>query len=67
MNKAKLSGLIKEHAERLGFLSCGISKVGFLEREARHLENWLSNNYNGKMAYMANHFDKRLNPADGIL
>ena len=63
MNKAELSSFIKSHASRLGFLSCGIAKVDFLENEARHLENWLHNNYNGKMAYMANHFDKRLNPA----
>jgi epoxyqueuosine reductase len=63
MNKKELSQLIKKHADRLGFLSCGIAKVEFLESEAKHLENWLSNNYNGKMAYMANHFDKRLNPA----
>jgi epoxyqueuosine reductase len=26
------------------------------------LEKWLSENKNGKMAYMENHFDKRLNP-----
>lgn len=63
MNKKELSQLIKKQADRLGFLSCGIAKVEFLESEAKHLENWLSNNYNGKMAYMANHFDKRLNPA----
>jgi epoxyqueuosine reductase len=63
MNKAELSSFIKTHADRLGFLSCGISKVVFLEQEAKHLESWLSNNYNGKMGYMANHFDKRLNPA----
>ena len=63
MNKQELSAFIKSHADRLGFLSCGISKVTFLEEEAKHLENWLDKNYNGKMAYMANHFDKRLNPA----
>lgn len=63
MNKEQLSALIKSHADRLGFLSCGISRVQFLEEEAKHLENWLDKNYNGKMAYMANHFDKRLNPA----
>jgi epoxyqueuosine reductase len=47
----------------LGFLSCGISKVEFLEQEAPRLEKWLSENRNGKMQYMENHFDKRLNPA----
>ncbi len=48
---------------RLGFLSCGISKVEFLEEEAPRLEKWLNENRNGKMQYMENHFDKRLNPA----
>lgn len=43
-------------------MSCGISKAGFLEEEAPRLENWLKNNRNGQMAYMENHFDKRLNP-----
>ncbi len=43
-------------------MSCGISKAGFLEEEAPHLENWLNNNMNGQMSYMENHFDKRLNP-----
>lgn len=43
-------------------MSCGISKAGFLEEEAPRLENWLNKNQNGKMAYMENNFDKRLNP-----
>ena len=43
-------------------MSCGISKVGFLEKEAPRLENWLNNNRHGQMAYMENHFDKRLDP-----
>jgi epoxyqueuosine reductase len=46
----------------LGFLSCGISKAGFLEKEAPRFENWLKNNYHGQMSYMENHFDKRLDP-----
>lgn len=43
-------------------MSCGISKAGFLEQEAPRLENWLNKNRNGQMAYMENHFDKRLDP-----
>jgi epoxyqueuosine reductase len=43
-------------------LSCGISKAGFLETEAPRLENWLNQNQHGKMSYMENHFDKRLDP-----
>ena len=56
------TSLIKTEAKRLGFLSCGISKAEFLEEEAPRLENWLKRNMNGEMAYMENHFDKRLDP-----
>lgn len=60
--KAKHTAIIKAEAKRLGFLSCGISKAGFLEEEAPRLEKWLNNNMNGQMRYMENNFDKRLNP-----
>lgn len=56
------TSIIKQEAKRLGFLSCGISKAGFLEQEAPRLENWLNQNRHGEMSYMENHFDKRLNP-----
>ncbi|WP_425589988.1 tRNA epoxyqueuosine(34) reductase QueG [Flagellimonas algarum] len=62
MLQAEYSRKIKEEAKRLGFLSCGISKAGFLEEEAPRLEEWLNKNYHGEMAYMENHFDKRLDP-----
>ncbi len=60
--KAKYTSLIKAEAQRLGFLSCGISKAEFLEAEAPRLEKWLNKNMNGEMRYMENHFDKRLDP-----
>jgi len=60
--KSYYSESIKSKAKALGFLSCGISKADFLEKEAPRLEQWLSQNYHGEMAYMANHFDKRLDP-----
>ena len=59
MNAKKI---ITDKAHELGFFSCGFSKATFLEEEAPRLEQWLSLNYNGKMGYMANHFDKRLDP-----
>lgn len=61
-NKSKYTQLIKSEAKRLGFLSCGISKAGFLEEEAPRLEAWLNKNMQGEMKYMENHFDKRLDP-----
>ncbi len=60
--RSSYAALIKAEAKRLGFLSCGISKAGFLEEEAPRLEKWLNQNHHGQMAYMENHFDKRLNP-----
>ena len=61
-NKEKYTQLIKAESKRLGFLSCGISKAGFLEEDAPRLENWLHNNHQGQMSYMENNFEKRLNP-----
>ena len=60
--KSHYSESIKSKAKDLGFLSCGISKADFLEEEAPRLEQWLNQNHHGEMAYMANHFDKRLDP-----
>lgn len=54
--------LIKQEAQRLGFLHCGIAKAEVLTEDAQRLENWLKHQYQGKMAYMENHFDLRVNP-----
>ncbi|WP_297333124.1 tRNA epoxyqueuosine(34) reductase QueG [Flavobacterium sp.] len=61
-HKSKYSSFIKSVAKRLGFLSCGISRAGFLEEEAPRLEKWLNEGRHGQMQYMENHFDKRLDP-----
>jgi epoxyqueuosine reductase len=53
---------IKQFAKELGFSFCGISKAEFLEEEAPRLETWLQQGMHGKMSYMENHFDKRLDP-----
>jgi epoxyqueuosine reductase len=58
----KHAAILKSTAKRLGFDYCGIAKAEFLESEAPRLEHWLSQNYQGKMGYLANHFDKRLDP-----
>ncbi|KEO73295.1 tRNA epoxyqueuosine(34) reductase QueG [Anditalea andensis] len=58
----KYASIIKSISKGLGFEFCGIAKAKFLEKEAPLLENWLNKNYHGQMAYMANHFDKRLDP-----
>ena len=60
--KSRNSQIIKQIAQDLGFDFCGISKAEFLEEEAPRLENWLKQKAHGKMGYMENHFDKRLDP-----
>lgn len=60
--RQKYAQLIKTKATELGFDACGISTADFLEEEAPRLDAWLNQNYHGKMGYMANHFDKRLDP-----
>ncbi|WP_036691771.1 tRNA epoxyqueuosine(34) reductase QueG [Pedobacter glucosidilyticus] len=54
--------MIKAEAKRLGFMFCGIAKADFLAEEAPKLEQWLKEGRHGKMSYMENHFDKRLDP-----
>ena len=60
--KENWTTMIKTEANRLGFLSCGVSKAEFLEEEAPRLEKWLNQHSHGEMQYMENHFDKRLDP-----
>ncbi len=53
---------IKEEAYRLGFEFVGVAKATRLDEEAERLEAWLNKGYQGKMQYMENHFEKRLDP-----
>jgi epoxyqueuosine reductase len=60
--KSKYTQLIKAKAISLGFESVGIAKARFLDEEASNLEQWLKSGYQGEMSYLANNFDKRLDP-----
>ena len=62
MKSASHTKTIKSIASALGFSFCGISKAEFLKEDAPKLEEWLKRGYHGKMGYMENHFDKRLDP-----
>ena len=53
---------LREKAYALGFEFVGISKAEELTDEARKLEEWLNKGYHGQMAYMGNHFEKRIDP-----
>ena len=57
------SDWIKKEASSLGFSFCGISKAEFLKDEAPRAEEWLKRGYHGKMSYLENNFDKRMDPA----
>ncbi|MBL7713698.1 MAG: tRNA epoxyqueuosine(34) reductase QueG [Chitinophagaceae bacterium] len=58
----KYTRLIKEEAKRLGFMQCGIAAATELTEDAHRLEQWLHQGFQGKMAYMENHFDLRIDP-----
>lgn len=62
MDKEQQKELIKQEARRLGFSYVGVAKAERLDEEAKRLENWLNQEHHGKMGYMANHFDKRVDP-----
>lgn len=53
---------LKQTAYQLGFSFVGIAQANFLADEAPRLEAWLKEQRHGQMAYMANHFDQRLDP-----
>ena len=53
---------IRREAYRLGFDFIGIARAEQMDEEARRLESWLNQGLHGKMSYMENHFDKRIDP-----
>lgn len=63
MNRTSLTQFIKSESHKMGFAFCGISKAEKLEKEAAQLEAWLQKGLHGKMHYMENHFEKRVDPS----
>jgi epoxyqueuosine reductase len=61
-SSAEKSRRIRQKALELAFLDCGIARAGRLVEDARQLEEWLKSGFHGEMAYMANHFEKRMDP-----
>jgi epoxyqueuosine reductase len=57
-----ISSYIKALAKEEGFMYCGIAKALRLEDDERRLEEWLNKGMHGKMGYMENHFDLRVDP-----
>ncbi len=60
-NPSTFSISIKNKALELGFGACGITRSGKLVDEGAHLLDWLAAGNHGSMAYMTNHFEKRVN------
>jgi epoxyqueuosine reductase len=60
--KEKNSIIVKQKAAAYGFDFCGISTARRLEEEEKNLDTWLKNGFHAKMAYLENHFEKRLDP-----
>src|SRR6478672_8270753 len=63
MQSSRYTSLIKERAQQLGFSWCGIARAEKLDDDARRLEQWLHKGYHGKMQYMENYFDLRIDPS----
>lgn len=61
-NKSLHTQKIYQEAQRLGFSFIGFAKAEKMDEETRLLEEWLNKGRHGKMAYMANHFEKRTDP-----
>lgn len=62
MSIEKQTLFLKETAQQLGFDFCGVAKAEFLSEEAPRLESWLNQGMQGKMHYLENYFDIRLDP-----
>jgi epoxyqueuosine reductase len=53
---------VRNRALELGFDACGFAKAETLDKEARRLEEWLSENRQGTMHWMERNFDMRIDP-----
>ena len=62
MNISQRTKIIKDEAYRMGFEYIGVSKAERMDEEAKRLETWLNQGMHGKMQYMENHFEKRIDP-----
>ncbi len=54
---------IKQKAKELGFDDVGFTSASELVDEKDRLNSWLNNQMHANMQYMANHFEKRMDPS----
>ncbi len=62
MNTAELTEALKMKALELGFSACGVARTRRLSHQEVFLRSWLNAGYQGRMHYMSNHFEKRVDP-----
>ncbi len=62
MSSHDLTSLFRQVAADQGFAYVGFARAEPLEEEAKRLEEWLNQGRHGKMSYLENHFDKRIDP-----
>jgi epoxyqueuosine reductase len=53
---------IRNEALRLGFDFVGFARAEHMDEEARRLEQWLNQGFQGEMTYLERHFDLRTDP-----
>ena len=56
-----LASALKEKAFELGFQQCAIT-LPDMSSEESYLREWLEKNYQGEMGFLADHFEKRIDP-----
>lgn len=62
MLRSQATSIVKQAALDLGFTGVAIAKAEHMEPEARRLEAWLNQGYQGDMSYMERNFDLRTDP-----
>lgn len=67
LHQNQYKNFIQQEALALGFSHCGFAKAEPLYEDAKRLEKWLHKNHHGKMQYMENHFDLRIDPTKLVL
>lgn len=63
-NRTNLTRALKQEAERLGFLACGVSAATHLAEEENRLASWLQSGFQGSMTWMERNREKRLDPRE---
>jgi epoxyqueuosine reductase len=53
---------VKQKSSEFGFFLCTVARAQYMDEEASRLDQWLIGGHHGEMAYMENHYDKRLDP-----